>query len=950
MYGRALLLVAALVTGLPAAVLTPQVGYANETEEIVVSVRRKEENLQEVPIAVSTISEEQIARLGISGLEDVVKYSADLQFDEGFGAQDTRVVIRGLSPTRGRSNVAFLVDGVDFTGEAVSTAGGGLLVNQQLLDVERVEIVKGPQSALYGRSAFGGAIQYINKLPSLNEAEGSFGFEAGSAGSNENNYRMTAAYGGPVTDTLGLRVNALTYDEDGYYKNSLTGGSVGGSEGFGLALSGLWDAGNGITVSGRIAGSHDEYEPRAQTRVAGNTLININNSVAVQNGETTSLYRGNGPPPFQPFYPLCSQPGVTLSTDRDGTVGGAGCFGGMPKILTTGTMPDGDELEVLLSNDPRTGKDYRGTEVDIITSTLAVRWDTDAGQFASYTGYAAANSDQFFDGQYDALPAGDYQSLDSGVNRDLLIDPNNPNPGPTLTPVYAFTLPDCGFLDCSPAKQEIDFDNETRLFSQEFRFSSDLDGPFNYTVGALYWKETVDQDEDSRTISTAIFRSSSNPATQIGGVPPAALNITGVNTPNISTVGRDTESISVYGVIEYDITDTVKLTVEGRYIDEELDVSGPVCDTDATPLLTGRPNQPPDSNGDIFCDSLFRGSSSVAQAVAGGTLPVGTYTKAPTVSTTASYDEEYFAPKFTLEWATSDTQLYYASAAQGVKPGGISTITAGSFFSPDQNEFDKEELWSYEIGSKSTFMDGALIVNSAAFYQDYTDKQVGVTRFNPVIGTDVGSIENAGESEIWGIELEAAWAVNDNLTLSGGYTWVDAEYTDFEIETSSATNVARSLAGGNGGCLRLIDNDPAPDDGQGDICVVDFSNNEIEDVPEHSFVGNARYIAGLADTDLDWFGEATAIYRSERYIDESNLKELDAYWLVDARAGLIGDDWELVLFVDNVFDDDTVKTGVDVGSQVDTVRQGYFPPGPNDGVFVSMPDPRVVGMRLNMAF
>jgi len=920
--------VGAAVFGLVGGLTLSSPGYAAEPEEIIVSVRRKNENLQEVPLAVSTIDQAQIERFGINNLADVTRYTPGLQFDEGFGAQDTRVVIRGLSPTRGRSNVALLVDGVDFTGEAVSTAGGGVLFSQQLLDVERVEIVKGPQSALYGRSAFAGAVQYVSKKPSLEETETSINVQFDTSGGLDGGFRLGASHGGPVTDSFGVRVNGLVYDKDGYYKNSVTGERLGGSDGVGLALSGLWDAGGSVTISGRVAGSIDNYEPQAQARVGANAIIDINDSVAVQNGDTDSLIQSNGPPFLQVAYAQCGDglPGP----DRRIT----GCFGGAPKTLTVGKMPDGDDLKVVRSNDPRTGSNYPGTTVDTISGTLRVNWDVGAGDLTSYTGYAALNSEQFFDGQVDALPAGDYESLDSGWRGG---------------PLYQFTLPPCGFLDCSPTKQELDFRNKTRLFSQELRFVSDLDGAFNYTVGALYWRENVGQDEDSRSISPAIFRASTNPANTVTGKPPAGLNITNVFTPNIGRVSRKTESVSAYALLEFDLSDMWKLSVEGRWIDEELEVTGPVCDTVNTPILTGIPNQAPDANGDVFCDSAFRGNSSITQSEAGGTLPVGTFTKAVLNSRTSMFDDSYFVPKATIEFTPSDTQLFYASIAEGVKPGGISTITAGSFFEPDKNTFDKEKLWSYEIGSKSTLLDGAMVFNAALFYQDYSDKQVGVSRFNPVTGTDVGGIENAAEAEIWGLELEANWQVTDRLSLYGGYSYVNSEYSDFVLETSSANNVARSLAAGDGGCLSIIDN-PTPGSSRTDFCVVDLSGNAVEDVPEHSFVGNARYVAPLGDSGLDWYGDVSLIYRDSRYMDELNVKELRSYWLTDVRAGVISDNWELIAFIDNVFDDDTVKTGVDFGSQVDGVRQGYFPPAPTDGVVVSLPDPRVYGVRATFKF
>ena len=138
---------------------------AQQLEEITVTARKTTESLQEVPLAITAIGSEEIDRLGLTGLSDITQQDTSVQFDEGFTPSDTRITIRGLSPTRGRPNAATLVDGIDVTSEAVSNAGGSLLINPRLIDIERIEIVKGPQSALYGRSAFGGALQYVTKDP-----------------------------------------------------------------------------------------------------------------------------------------------------------------------------------------------------------------------------------------------------------------------------------------------------------------------------------------------------------------------------------------------------------------------------------------------------------------------------------------------------------------------------------------------------------------------------------------------------------------------------------------------------------------------------------------------------------------------------------------------------------------------------------------------------------------
>ncbi len=908
---------AAAVIAAPLIVLAPQAGYAQQVEEIVVSVRRKDESLQEVPIAVSTIGEDQIRRFGINSTQDVVKYSAGLEFDEGLGAQDTRIVIRGLSPTRGRSNVAILVDGIDYTGEAVGTAGGGILVNQQLLDVQRVEVVKGPQSALYGRSAFAGAIQYVSKKPSLEAAEGSLDVQIGN-GNNADGFRVSAAYGGPITDSFGLRVNGLAYDQEGYYRAALTGETVGGSQGAGIALSGIWDAGGAFSATGRVAYSSDKYDPQAQSRILANTSVDVNDSVAVRTGQTQNLLFTNGPG-FIGGLPDCGGPG-DLAAPRNFAV--ASCAA-TPKTLVVGEMPDANGLQVIQREDPRTGGNYEGTKVDTITANIVLNWDVGVGTISSYTGYAALDSSQLFDGQTDALPAGSYTNF----NQD-----------------YSFTLAPCGFADCSPTGQELDFNNQTRLYSQELRFATNFDAPVNFTVGGLVWAERVDQVEGSRSITPAIFRRSGFPPNQppdppVESEPPANLNINNVFILDNARIKRDTTSYSLYGLIDWQINDSLNLQFEGRWVREKLEVGGSILDSATTEALTGL-----DAAAQA---NAFRGASSVGIANGAGILPNGTYTLAAFGFLNDEFEDDFFAPKATLQWMPTDDQMFYTSIAKGIKPGGISTITAGAFFNPSENTFQKEKLLVYEIGSKSTLFDGSVILNTALFFQDYTDKQVGVTRFDQASQIEVGGIENAGEAETYGIELEALWQVTENLSLSGAYSWLESEYTQFEIETQATNNIARNLAAGGGGCLNIT---PGFTPDQPGICTVDLTGNAIEDVPKHSFVGNARWQAPVGNSAMEWYADASFIFKDKRFIDEFNAKELRAYWLMDFRAGLVADQWEAIFFVDNLFDDDTVKSAVDFGSLVDATRQGFFPPSPPDGVIVSLPDPRVVGLRLNYKF
>ena len=100
---------------------------AERIEEIIVTTRKKEENLQDIPIAVNAISREDMERAGVKELNEIADHDSSLQFDMGFTPADTRLVIRGLSPTRGRPNAATLIDGIDISSEAIGVAGGTLL-------------------------------------------------------------------------------------------------------------------------------------------------------------------------------------------------------------------------------------------------------------------------------------------------------------------------------------------------------------------------------------------------------------------------------------------------------------------------------------------------------------------------------------------------------------------------------------------------------------------------------------------------------------------------------------------------------------------------------------------------------------------------------------------------------------------------------------------------------
>ncbi len=181
--------------------------------EIIVTSRKRAESIQSVPLAITTFSGEDLARAGVEDLRDLSNLVAGLQFD-GFGNRNlTTPQIRGLSQVSridDENNVSIFVDGIYVSGREGLDFG--------LIDLERVEVVKGPQSALYGRNSYGGAINYITKKPG-DSIEASATFTIG----NDGKRTVKGGIGGPISDgVLGARI-AGAYDTfDGSYDNPLS--------------------------------------------------------------------------------------------------------------------------------------------------------------------------------------------------------------------------------------------------------------------------------------------------------------------------------------------------------------------------------------------------------------------------------------------------------------------------------------------------------------------------------------------------------------------------------------------------------------------------------------------------------------------------------------------------------------------------------------------------------
>lgn len=212
---------AAIVPLTPAAAQEGESVKDNALEEVVVTARKVEERLLDVPVSITAFTAVEIERAGIRDLNDLAALTPGLTFSNVFGELLPTPVIRGVAPTdiNGENNAAIFVDGVFISGRE------GLNFSQ--LDLERIEVVKGPQAALYGRNAFSGAINYVTARPT-DEFKGKAEATLGS----DDQRSASVALSGPLLEgTLKGRLAVLWDDFDGTYDNRIAGGpDIGGHE------------------------------------------------------------------------------------------------------------------------------------------------------------------------------------------------------------------------------------------------------------------------------------------------------------------------------------------------------------------------------------------------------------------------------------------------------------------------------------------------------------------------------------------------------------------------------------------------------------------------------------------------------------------------------------------------------------------------------------------------
>ncbi len=194
-------------------------------EEITVTAQKREENLQDVGIAISAMSGEQLRAFSVTNSYDVATFTPGVHISGNIAGQNTQYSIRGVTQNDFNDiiespNAVYLDEGYIAIAQAQTFA---------VFDIDRVEILKGPQGTLFGRNATGGLVQFISNKPNFEEVDGyvdlTYGYFDSPAHANQG--KLEAAVGGPFNDTVAGRVAVYYNKHDGYLKNNYPYGAVG---------------------------------------------------------------------------------------------------------------------------------------------------------------------------------------------------------------------------------------------------------------------------------------------------------------------------------------------------------------------------------------------------------------------------------------------------------------------------------------------------------------------------------------------------------------------------------------------------------------------------------------------------------------------------------------------------------------------------------------------------
>lgn len=736
-----------------ASLATGQEPGASGLEEVLVTARQRAESIQDIPIAITAFTADDIQKRNIQNMTDLSQNTPGFNFENVGGTGRTRPVIRGATKIAGgiEDNVAFFLDGIYLPQSYVTDLG--------FSNVERVEVVKGPQSARYGRNAFMGAVNYVTKKPT-----DEFAFSARGTAGNYDRFDVSAAVSGPIiADKLTARISADYSGFDGSWRNPEPFSDIS----FDLGTderSGGWEQEN-YSVALRFTPTDSVALDVAYFNQQRENEHPSMNFFGELNADSELLNCGQYNPDVRPA--------------GSGFGGGGDWF-----RLFCGEIP--------VRNIPIDPRAY-GQQLESDFYKVALAWD-----------------------------------INDSWNFDYLFGRNEAE---TFTHTFKDTEPGCRFLISGLCTFESGPVGDFESDSHEFRFSFDNGGAITGSFGA-FTNEFTDFKLQNVTFLSDLTE-----------VPTTPVDVrVDDDFPLSFTNFREIAKVDVWSVFaEATITfmdERARFSAEARYSDE-----------DKTNI------QLPLSGGLGLGDAdfeVFKASFS------------------------------YFTPRFSLEYDLNEDQMVYVSAAKGVKSGGFNL---GATL-PENQTFDEDQNWTYELGSKNVLLDGRAQLNVALFYVDWSDVQIRSADPDNPNPLPVGITLNIGEITSYGIEADAIFAVTDELSIFGTYYYGDATYDDgtFDLAVGRFPSVCDDI-----------------------VCNIDgdVSGNRLQRQSPVQATAGAEWASTFGE-GISYYARFDVTYQAKRYGDSTNTAFAPARTLLNSSIGFDNDRYRLQFWGRNLTDEQYV--------------------------------------------
>ena len=838
-------LLAAAIGGAAHAQGTPS---ATLIEEVVVTAERRDQSLQDVPVAVSAFTDERRELVGINSVQDLTNFTPGL----AYSTNNDRINMRGIGRfTNNRSSeggVAMYNDSF-YTSSVTSFA-------RSTLFIDRTEVLRGPQGTLYGRNAVGGALNIISKRPT-----DEFYAEVRAGVGNYDNNMFEAAVSGPLFGNVRGRVaGSWTSQGEGFFEN-LSGGESEGGRGDQWQIE--------YQLDGSLGDGKFEWWFKGDTAEWDNIGRGPGGRTTATIGlrETGQVFTGSSPG-------LTPSPTFGLSSNLPGNEC-ARCFStDDPNIITLEDVQF--TFNAVLHLDNFDIKYIGGHHY------YDYRLQTDVDATANRAPYTVGPATPLFRNL--TVPAACTVANPTGVANPTY---------PTLAPGCStyFNLPLAG-VQVFP-RQNNQYQEEVWWFSNELNFTSTHDGPVQWLFGLFQYREgsnytSVDArfPDDPRFENPLLFNVLA-PTAVVRAAPNPLRQYAYGNSQNRN------ESYATFGQVDWQFAETWKLTAGLRYTKdkkESFESARLLCFLSFSAGCPTRAFLQPVDVTQIVSSSIL--SAQTDRSVVG---PV--YTDPTTGLRHRLLKNEWSAVTGTLgvDWQPDSDSLYYAKYTRGYKAGGFN---AGATTLPLSVTTDEETIDAYEVGMKKTFAEQNLQVNASLFYYDYQNLQAPLSVVDAVLQTSRTEFFNLPKATNKGFELEATWVPIESLQVLFNYSYLDAQieeaccYSDPEDPRAIAPGASPS-------------GPPTATGERGQ----DLSGNRLPSSTPHRVTINTNYTFEFEPGALAL--SATYVWKDETYYSIFNrwYNKAKAYEQVDLRAIFTDadDKFTVIGYVKNVFDKDALS-------------------------------------------